>query len=165
MQNFYTYFFGDDGTIPNSHLPLVVYPQVADNESLAEWFLTIFAYNNWGNNWQDVVLPYDHFHSNTHEVLALVSGSVSLKIGGKNGKVLHLTAGDVLIIPAGMGHYSVSNHANYQFVGGYPEGKNWDLRTGLPAERPEILENIALVALPSTDPVFGKAGMLLKIWT
>ena len=159
-----TFFFTDDGIIPNSHLPVVYYSQVAKNENLADWFENKFKENNWENNWRNTVLSYDHFHSNTHEVLALCGGTVSLKIGGKQGKVLDLSSGDVLIIPAGIGHYSVSNHTDYEFMGGYPDGNNWDLRTGFLQKRQEILANLAQVDLPKTDPIFGETGLLIRLW-
>lgn len=158
------HFFTDDGTVPNSHLPIILYLQVANNSSLSDWFENKLKENNWGNNWRDIVLPYDHFHSNTHEVLALSSGTVSLKIGGNQGKIFNLSAGDVLIIPGGVGHYSVSKHTNYQFIGGYPNGNDWDLRTGLPEERPAVLANLAKIILPKTDPIFGENGHLIDLW-
>ena len=110
-------------------------------------------------------MPYDHFHSNTHEVLGLGWGNVSLKIGGANGQVFSLSAGDVIIIPAGVGHYSVSEHTNYQMVGGYPNGLDWDLKTGLePGERAQILQTILEVKLPEKDPIFGHEGLLFDKW-
>jgi uncharacterized protein YjlB len=35
---------------------------------------------------------------------------------------------------------------------------------GKPGERPRVDENISRLALPSTDPVFGKTGPLLDHW-
>mgnify|MGYP000144087071 CR=1 FL=1 len=164
MMEYHKYFFTDDGTVPNSHLPVIIYSQVVYNSSLSDWFENKFKENNWGNNWRDIVLPYDHFHSNTHEVLALSSGAVSLKIGGGQGKIFDLSAGDVIIIPGGVGHYSVSNHTNYQFIGGYPNGNDWDLRIGLPEERQTVLENLASLTIPKTDPIFGENGLLIDLW-
>ena len=117
------------------------------------------------NNWRDIILSYDHFHSNTHEVLGLGFGEVKLKIGGSSGEIFTLTAGDVIIIPAGVGHHSISEHSNYQFVGGYPNGNNWDLKTGLEeGERANILNNLSNVKIPKTDPLYGIGGRLFEIW-
>jgi uncharacterized protein YjlB len=82
--NFETYHFNDDGIIQNSKFPVIFYPKVIDLKECSEWLENTFIKNNWLNNWRDLVLPYDHFHSNTHEVLGLRRGSVSLKIGGVN---------------------------------------------------------------------------------
>lgn len=163
--SFKTYSFTDDGIIPNHTFPVIVYPQCVDLEDCSDWLEATFKKNNWLNNWRDIVLPYDHFHSNTHEVLGLGWGSVSLKIGGANGQIFHLSAGDVIIIPAGVGHYSVSEHSNYQIVGGYPNGLLWDLKTGLePGERAQILQAISAVEMPEKDPIFGNGGLLLDQW-
>ena len=115
------YSFADDGIIPNNALPVIHYPNVIDLANCSDWLENTFIKNNWLNNWRDIVLPYDHFHSNTHEVLGLGWGNVSLKIGGANSQVINLSAGDVVIIPAGVGHYSVSEHCNYQMGGGIPQ--------------------------------------------
>ena len=40
----------------------------------------------------------------------------------------------------------------------------WDLRRGDPAERDEVLANIAAVPLPEIDPVHGQEGPLTEIW-
>jgi len=75
------------------------------------------------------------------------------------------TAGDVIIIPAGVGHHSISEHSNYQFVGGYPDGNSWDLKTGMEeGERDFILDNLLKVKIPNTDPLYGMDGYLLKVW-
>ena len=94
-----------------------------------------------------------------------IAGKVSLKIGGVNGKIFDLNIGDVLIIPAGVGHHSVSAHTNYQFVGGYPNGNDWDLKTGLEEhERTTILKAISNLAIPDKDPIFGQEGLLFEKW-
>ncbi|MHA8050317.1 cupin domain-containing protein [Aquirufa sp. ROCK-SH2] len=62
------------------------------------------------------MLPYDHFHSNTHEVLGLAEGTVKLKIGGQHGVELVVETGDVIIMPAGVGHYSLYNSSHYLFI-------------------------------------------------
>jgi uncharacterized protein YjlB len=160
------YSFADDGIIPNNALPVIHYPNVIDLANCSDWLEKTFIKNNWLNNWRDIVLPYDHFHSNTHEVLGLGWGNVSLKIGGANGQVFHLVAGDVVIIPAGVGHYSVSEHTNYQMVGGYPNGLEWDLKTGLElGERTQILHAISAVEMPDKDPIFGEDGWLFEKWS
>lgn len=43
-----------------------------------------------------------------------------------------------------------------------PPGQSWDLHTGEPGERPEILENIRRVPLAGLDPVFGDEWPLAK---
>ena len=159
------YIFLDDDTIPNSLLPVIVYKKVCNTDDNAQWLEHCFQMNNWINNWRDIVLPYDHFHSTTHEVLGVSKGSVSLKIGGqKNGKIFDVSAGDVLILPAGVGHFAISEHKNYEIVGGYPDGKSWDMMTGTADERKAAFRNIASLTIPTTDPVFGINGGLIDLW-
>jgi len=65
------YYFADDGIIPNHPFPVILYPNVIDLADCSDWLENTFIKNNWLNNWRDIVLPYDHFHSNTHEVFDL----------------------------------------------------------------------------------------------
>jgi uncharacterized protein YjlB len=160
-----TFYFKEDGIIPNSSLPVILYKSVINLPDSSEWLETQFIKNNWLNNWRATILPYDHFHSNTHEVLGLGFGEVQLKIGGADGEVFTLSAGDVIVIPAGVGHYSITEHSNYQFVGGYPNGNSWDLKTGLEeGERVVIMNNLSKVPIPLTDPLYGSEGILIEKW-
>lgn len=159
------YFFSNDGTIPNSHFPLLIYKHVAQGEHKTEWLEQTFVKNGWTNNWRDIILPYDHFHSNTHEVLGLASGTALLHVGGKNGQTIKVESGDVIIMPAGVGHYSIDNSSPYQFVGGYPFGADWNLKKSLQEENETTLLNeLKNVPFPITDPVFGKGGNLFTYW-
>jgi uncharacterized protein YjlB len=159
-----TYRFEDDGVIPNSDLPVLVYPKVCPAKDASTWLEQTFARNGWTNNWHDVVLTYDHFHSNTHEVLGVGRGGVSLRVGGVGGLVIEVSAGDVVVLPAGVGHCAVSGQTDYEMVGGYPLGRAWDMRTGVAGERDEVLANLSRVDMPETDPVFGAQGPLLEAW-
>ena len=158
------YHFPDDGTIPNNRLPVIAYRQVTDAEDASAWLEKRFKDNGWTNNWRDIVLPYDHFHSTTHEVLGVGKGNVELQIGGPKGMIVNVSKGDVLILPAGVGHASVSGHQNYEMVGGYPDGKDWDLLTGTAEERKHALPRMANLPIPTKDPIFGETGEMLRFW-
>ena len=87
-------------------------------------------------------------------------------LGGRNGKMVNVDMGDVIILPAGVGHYSVDNSMDYQFVGGYPNGADWNLHFSLKKEdSPTILAEIANISLPEKDPIFGDNGPLFEFWT
>ncbi len=73
--------------------------------------------------------------------------------------------GDVIIIPAGVGHYSFPQKEAYEVVGGYPDGMSWDMCTGVEMDRAEILQRIGKIPLPSKDPVFGEGGELTSCWS
>ncbi len=83
-QDIITYFFENDGEIPNNILPVVIYKNALQHVVQKDLEL-LFCQNGWGNNWHDIILTEDHFHSNTHEVLGLKSGQARLKLGGEKG--------------------------------------------------------------------------------
>ena len=160
------YRFDDDSSIPNNpRLPLLVYPQaLADlDPSRCEELL---SGNGWGGSWVDGVFSYHHYHSTSHEVLCVVGGSANLAFGGPEGEKVEVSAGDVVVIPAGVGHRNEGSDNEFSVLGAYPRGQeNYDLRTGEEGERPRVLENIRNVALPKSDPLLGEEGPLLRRWT
>ncbi|MCM3747745.1 cupin domain-containing protein [Paenibacillus pasadenensis] len=156
------FYFHDDGLIPNHpFLPVLVYRSAADNPLDME---QSFASNGWGNTWTDGVYNYHHYHSNTHEVLGVVSGSAILKLGGPEGEAVTARAGDVLVLPAGTGHMRLSASGDFRIAGGYPGGMNYNTRRATPEERKLSLKEINRVPLPENDPVYGKSGPLTKLW-
>lgn len=161
-----TYYFEDDGEIPNnSSLPLLLYRNALSKELLRpEKCMRLLNSNNWSNAWVNGIYSYHHYHSTTHEVLVVTSGSAVVMMGGKQGKELATTAGDVIVIPAGVGHCRVSSSTDFQVVGAYPGGKSYDLCTGKPSERPGVLKNITKVEIPALDPVTGKQKPLHEYW-
>ena len=70
-------YFKDDGSIPNSVLPLLVYRQAfaPDTPDLAATIEERFARNDWTSSWHANVFPFHHYHSTTHEVLAVYRGT------------------------------------------------------------------------------------------
>ncbi len=75
-----------------------------------------------------------------------------------------VTAGDVLIIPAGVAHKNLGATADLGVVGAYDRGREWDMNYGKPGERPNADVKIARVPLPQMDPVYGAHGPLLEKW-
>ena len=159
------YHFKDNGVIPNNSLPLLVYKFAFPvSDSLADVMEETFATHNWTNSWRNGVFPYHHYHSITHEVLGIYSGHAQLQLGGEQGEKIDIEAGDVLVIPAGVGHKKISASADFGVIGAYPDGKDYDLLTGKEGERPRADERIAAVPLPETDPVLGKEGGIAEYW-
>ena len=157
------YHFKDDGKIPNSKYPVLLYRsafELRDNDG-AKWLEKRFGENNWTNSWRNGVYSFHHFHSNTHEVLGIYAGSALLHLGGERGEKIEVTAGDILVIPAGVGHKNLGSEG-LGIVGAYPDGRDWDVKRGLPGERPAVDENIAKLPIPAADPLWGKN--LAEIW-
>ena len=105
----------------------------------------------------DGVFGFHHFHSTSHEVLAVVAGVARLELGGPQGRSFDVTAGDVLVLPAGTGHRRASADSAFTVVGAYPAGQeDYDiLRGDDPAEVGAARERIARLAPPDLDPVGG----------
>jgi uncharacterized protein YjlB len=162
-----TFLFTDDGVIPNSKYPLLVYRKAfsATGSAGASWLEEHFAANNWTNSWRNGVYSFHHYHSTSHEVLGVYSGSALLQVGGEKGKQTRVQAGDVLVIPAGVGHKKLESSADFGVVGAYPDGRNFDTLRGQPGDRPQADRNIAAVPLPTTDPLLGQEGGLRLLWT
>jgi uncharacterized protein YjlB len=160
-----TIAFADDGAIPNSRLPLLLYRRAIDSQNEASSFQEIFAVNRWTNSWVNGIYPFHHYHSTSHEVLGVFRGSSTVRLGGEGGEDFNLEAGDVIAIPAGVGHKRLVSSADFGVVGAYPEGRQWDLLRGRPGERPEADQNIAALPLPDTDPIYGSEGPLPKLWS
>jgi uncharacterized protein YjlB len=158
-------FKGDD-IFPNSALPLLFY-RVAiatDAKDSASIFEKCFAENDWTNSWRDGVYPFPHYHSTSHEVLGIYSGTANLRLGGDHGKNVEVNAGDVIVIPAGVVHQNISASDHFGVVGAYPGGRSWDLLRGSPGERPKADHNIAALPMPENDPIYGVNGPLQSIW-
>ncbi|EPD50808.1 hypothetical protein HMPREF1210_02316 [Paenisporosarcina sp. HGH0030] len=155
--------FEDDGTIPNNpQLPVILYPGVFKHHP--NEIEPTFRLNNWRNSWIDGVFDYHHYHSNAHEVLGVRAGSATLRIGGKYGETVEVRTGDVLVLPAGTGHKKLKGSTDFEVVGAYADGNEYNLKTGEHNERPRVLEEIKQVKAPSMDPVYGSRGPVLDRW-
>ncbi len=157
-----------DGGFPNNErLPLLIYHGAFDlvQDDPASQIEAVFDSNVWGGMWRNGLHSHHHYHSNAHEVLGCYTGSARIQFGGPSGIITTLEAGDVVIIPAGVAHKNAGSSANFRIIGAYPHGQhNYDLRRGLPGERPKVDEHIASVALPDSDPVYGASGPLVLEW-
>lgn len=160
------FYFRDDGKIPNSQHPLIVYRNAFEErgEEGARFLESCLEQNNWLGSWRNGVYEFHHYHSTSHEVLGVYQGSALLHMGGESGQELRVEAGDVLIVPAGVGHKKLEGTANFAVVGAYPEGREYDLKKGAPGERPAADRNIAVVPLPALDPIAGEDGALQRYW-
>ena len=78
--------------------------------------------------------------------------------------MLTVSAGDVVVIPAGVGDCNKGQSGDLLVIGAYPGGADDDIRRGDPAEIDAARRAIAGVPMPSTDPVQGAAGALSRLW-
>jgi predicted transcriptional regulator len=97
-------------------------------------------------------------------VKRVFNGSAKLRLGGEHGQTVELRSGDVILIPAGVAHQSIAASPDFNVVGAYPDGRQWDLLRGLPGERPKSDHTIAALPIPDYDPIYGVDGPLRQIW-
>ncbi|MGH6921717.1 MAG: cupin domain-containing protein, partial [Geminicoccaceae bacterium] len=145
------HLFEDDGAIPNNpRLPFLVYANALDlgGGDPAAVCEAVFGANQWDRSWRNGIYPFPHYHSTAHEVLGICRGEARVRFGGAKGVVMTVRAGDVVVIPAGVGHQNLGAGGECLVVGAYPPGPDWDLCTGKPEERPRVLANIRAVLLP-----------------
>jgi uncharacterized protein YjlB len=92
------------------------------------------------------------------------SSPARVRVGGEDGAIVEVHAGDVVVIPAGVAHKSEGASPDLLVVGAYPGGHGPDMRVPGAAERERALAKIAAVPLPAADPVCGGTGPLLECW-
>jgi len=158
--------FADDGVIPNSRLPVLLYRQVPlDGPDRAAALERLFANHAWPPQWRYGVYSYHHYHPNAHEVLGVARGQATLRLGGEQGQDVTVAAGDVVVLPAGTGHRSLASSPDFLVVGAYPSGQeDFITQRADPAAHARSVELIAKVPLPTTDPVTGREGALPDLW-
>jgi uncharacterized protein YjlB len=158
----------DDGIYPNNEtLPLLVYQNaltLPKNHNPAAIFETLFEANQWGGSWRNGVYGFHHYHSTAHEVLGVFGGTARIQLGGEKGMTLSVSRGDVVVIPAGVAHKNLGASQDFRVVGAYPFGQSPDMCYGKSNERPQADQNIARVAFPKSDPVYGSRGPLIEHW-
>jgi uncharacterized protein YjlB len=155
--------------VPNNRtLPVALYRQALpvdahrDADELAAAFEALFDEHQWPPRWRDSIFDYHHFHSTAHEAIAVVSGEADVIIGGPRGRVVHVRAGDVMLLPAGTGHCRQSASGRFSVVGAYPDGQQWDIRRdALTREEYAAMEALPF---PPLDPVLGGSGPLIDYW-
>ena len=152
--------FKPGATMPNSPLPVVLYRGALPGG--AADFDRLFRLNGWVGIWHNGVFDYDHYHSNAHEVLGVGHGGARLQLGGPEGKIVEVAAGDCVILPAGTGHRRISASADFEMIGAYPRGQEkYDIQRERSAKADA---RIAGVPMPESDPVRGADGPLLRLW-
>src|SRR5215210_3003861 len=162
-----TFVFADDDLIPNNRLPLIVRRGAItpDKSDPAQSFERTFTANGWTGSWRDGIYDYHHYHSTAHEVLGIASGSATVRFGGEGGEIVGLTAGDVVVIPAGVGHALINECADLLVVGAYADGRDWDILRDDPHAIAAARQRIAQVPFPSADPIDSADGPLMKLWS
>jgi uncharacterized protein YjlB len=156
------------GYFPNSKLPVLIYRKgirLPDQKNKAATIVQkLFIRHGWSNSWRNGIYDFHHYHSNTHECMAICAGTATVILGGPGGKRTTIRQGDVIILPAGLGHRCTASSEDFLCVGAYPQGKDYDTNTGTAEEYKKAVERIDKLPIPKYDPVFGKNGFLKTYW-
>lgn len=160
-----TYLLIGNGRIPNSDLPLTVYKGAIDTDVVD--FEAVLRNHGWIPEWHSSIglYPAQHFHSDAHELIAVTRGSLFGEFGGPGGVRLLLAAGDVIVIPAGVGHFGLEITSDLRLTGAFPLGHSiHDFRLGHPSEYAQVFAASRKVSIPPFDPIYGAAGPLIAAW-
>ena len=150
----------------NPTLPIIIYKNIIciDESHVDHAIKDLLSSNLWSNAWTNGIYDFHHYHSNTHEVLVIMSGKCTVCLGGPQGKQFQLAAGDVIIHPAGVSHCNLQSSTHFKTIGAYPAGKEYDMCYGKEDELEDSRQAISNVRLPFADPIYGVDGPLFKYW-
>ncbi|KAL4784419.1 hypothetical protein BJX76DRAFT_367627 [Aspergillus varians] len=168
----YTYYLPPTEHTPNNSLPVLHYKNVLPLPRTEEETTKLLT----AHKWEKRLLGYmgaisvSHFHPNTHECYGIFQGVSTLLLGaagwdGVSNVGLRITVhtGDVIVLPAGTGHSSVESTDDYRYIG--PGCPRWRNEFGKkPIDGKTFRDEIAGVAYPEEDPVYGRDGPLMQLW-
>ena len=162
------YFESSGASYPNNpNLPVLIYRGIFNSNkvSIADHFEETFRRNRWTGCWRWSVYDFHHYHSNAHEALGVSQGHARLQLGGPQGEAFDVSAGDLIVLPAGTGHKKLHSSDDFLVVGAYPPGQNhYDTNRSNSMDYQQAMANIVAAPLPKSDPVFGSEGPLVKVW-
>jgi uncharacterized protein YjlB len=159
--------FADDGLVPNNRLPFLVYRDAIalDRSHPEQTIERLFGANGWGQMWRNGIFDYLHYHATVHEALGVARGRAEVRFGGERGRTLEISAGDVAILPAGTGHQCLAASDDFCVIGAYPPGPPMQITRPTSENHRKAMKTIPEVKVPDTDPVRGKDGPLVRLWT
>ena len=147
----------------NDKYPAVIAPGALGGARDDAAVKALLRANGWGGAWTWQVFDFHHFHPDAFEVLAVAQGSAILMLGGPQGEEVEVKAGDVIILPPGFGHRQIEARGGFRICGAYPPGQeDYTVVKAEDGYGEAMLKEIAAVEEPSTDPVWGNDGPLLK---
>lgn len=108
--------------IPNTSIqnkPLMIYHSAFPHAGASQIESHLSKVGVVSPQWRYTMYSDTHFHSTSHEVLAIASGSARCCFGGEsnpNRVEPTLQKGDVVIVPAGVGHRLLEDYGGFQVI-------------------------------------------------
>ena len=97
--------------------------------------------------------------------MGIARGRAKVRFGGNKGQEIELTPGDVCVLPAGTGHQCLWASPDLMVIGAYPQDRQIrPLPRQQGASTPRRCRPSRKCRCPTSDPVFGKQGPLLRLW-
>ena len=152
--------------IPNTSLqqrPLLIYHSAFQRAQASDIESHLKIVGVVDPQWRYTMYSETHFHSNTHEVLVIAKGSAKCCFGGEQNPErveATLQTGDLVVVPAGVGHRLLEDLGGFQMIGSYPKGKSWDMCYGRSGEE-EKIRGISRLGWFTEDPIYGDQGPVL----
>lgn len=148
-------------------LPLLVYRSAFDSKEHTKLKETL-RQNGIEPQWTYGMYPFSHYHT-VHEVLSILSGDATLRFGGEgdaeyvvesvNSDVpieIDISAGDVIVVPAGVAHRHVEERHGFSMLGSYVRGVSWDMNNCKNVqEEKSAIEKIKKLPPLESDPLYG----------
>jgi uncharacterized protein YjlB len=156
--------------IPNTSIqgkPLMIYHSAFSDPTASMIESHLKSIGVVSPQWRYSMFTETHFHSTTHEVLSIASGSAKCCFGHEEneGRIEPvLQKGDVVIVPAGVGHRLLEDYGGFQMVGSYPSSndKSWDMCYGKPGEEDKVA-GIKMLSWFKRDPIYDDDGPSLSV--
>lgn len=153
--------------IPNTsitHRPLYIYHSAFSSPSASSIETHLTSIGVVTPQWRYTMFSYTHFHSTTHEVLCVSAGRAKLCFGGEDNENRVepvVEKGDVMVVPAGVGHRLLEDQGGFEMVGSYPSNvEGWDMCYGKKGEE-EKVQGIKSLKWFERDPIYGDEGPVL----
>jgi len=113
--------------VPNSSLPILVYRGVLPADLSVDSATQTLEANNWMKGGVFKHFPTAHYHSNTSECYAAISGWTECLYGvgpldnQDDGISFNMKAGDIAVHAPGIAHWNVESSEDYEYIGVYPK--------------------------------------------
>lgn len=157
--------------IPNSPLPLIIYRQALmpkpDRDESVAHVKALLGRNGWEIAWytEKGLHPFHHYHSNAHEIVWVARGRQRGVFGGPGGVETVVAAGDLIVLPAGVGHFGLEKSDDLYMIGGFPSGEPYgNIMRGAADEQAKVADELLQVPVLTRDPLTGGEGPLTEAW-